>query len=72
MVGENIKQMKKTSTEDDVEENVAEMVVETMPPEENTILFVKNLNFETTDEEIKAHFEQVIGKQSIHSATISR
>ena len=43
-----------------------------LPPEENTILFVKNLNFETTDEELKSHFEQNIGDNSIYSATISR
>ena len=69
---ENINQLKQNSREDDVQENVPESVVKTMPTEENTILFVKNLNFETSDEELKAHFEQFIGKQSIHSATISR
>ena len=54
-------------------DKVQEQQAKTFPfPEENAILFVKNLNFETTDEELEAHFQQEVGKQSIHSATISR
>ena len=41
-------------------------------PEDNAILFVKNLNFESEDEELKSHFEKVIGNNSVFSATISR
>ena len=41
-------------------------------PDENTTLFVKNLNFDTTDEGLKTHFEHLCGKDSVFSANISR
>jgi len=41
-------------------------------PEDNAILFVKNLNFDSVDEELKTHVEKVIGNNSVCSATISR
>lgn len=48
------------------------MKTEITPPENNTILFVKNLNFETTDNGLRTHFEEICGVGSLHSATISR
>ena len=53
-------------------EDMATGPTEATKPENNAILFVKNVNFETNDEELKLHFEDEIGKNSIHSATISR
>ena len=44
----------------------------TTTPEDNAILFVKNLNFESVDEDLKSHFEKVLGNHTVHSASISR
>ena len=44
----------------------------TTSPEDNAILFVKNLNFDTVDEDLKSHFEKVLGNHTVHSASISR
>jgi multiple RNA-binding domain-containing protein 1 len=40
-------------------------------PEANATLFVKNLNFETSEEALRQHFESV-GVGAVHSVTISR
>ena len=44
----------------------------TTTPEDNAILFVKNLNFDSVDEDLKSHFEKVLGIHTVHSASISR
>ena len=44
----------------------------TTTPEDNAILFVKNLNFDSVDEDLKSHFEKVLGNHTVHSASISR
>ena len=51
----------KPSTKEEEEEDT--------PPEPDTTLFVKNLNFETTEDSLKEHFSSA-GR--VHSATISR
>ena len=40
--------------------------------EDNAILFVKNLNFDSVDDDLKSHFEKALGNHTVHSASISR
>lgn len=60
----------KTENAEETEKEVID--TNEMTPEDNAILFVKNLNFESIDEELKSHFEKVIGENTVYSATISR
>ena len=63
----------------DAPSEIAEKNEDTIPtdtgslsPEDNATLFVKNINFESVDDELKSHFENVIGANSVYSASISR
>lgn len=40
-------------------------------PESGATLFVKNLNFSTTEEALRSHFEKVAGQGVVHSVTIA-
>ncbi|XP_014277556.2 probable RNA-binding protein 19 [Halyomorpha halys] len=60
-IKEESKDVKVVKTESDGEEDLV--------PEPNTTLFVKNLNFETTDESLKKHFS---GCGKIASAQVSK
>ena len=40
--------------------------------EENSTLFVKNLNFNTTDESLREFFESALGGGTVHEATIAK
>ena len=62
----------KSNEADEKNENVESNSVANITLEDNTILFVKNLNFDTNDNELKEHCEQFMGRQTVHSATISR
>ena len=42
---------------------------ETVSSEDDTTIFVKNLNFETTEEAVRAHFS---GAGTVHAATVAR
>lgn len=50
-------------------EKVEEEVAEMGDPENDTVLFVKNLNFKTTEDSLKQHFQ---GCGKLHSVTIAK
>ena len=64
----NISSENNESNKNIMEPNIADEVEENAP-EENTVIFVKNLNFATTEDDLIKHFSK-IGK--IYSATIAQ
>ncbi|XP_050350556.1 probable RNA-binding protein 19 [Nymphalis io] len=66
---EKVTSKEKSEKQENIKENDKEEYIEDEAPENDTTLFVKNLNFKTTEENLKAHFSYC-GK--IHNVTIAK